>query len=338
MATNRGHVDGYLDQVDAGEADRIGGLPDHLLHGILIHLSDTIQVARTSVLSRRWRHVWSGLPELFFLNNTRPVPVAKAHDCVDAALAACSAPTIRLLDISMPYRKPLVPTNYVSRWLCFASQRVAGELRLSLPFDHTRKEEEVLLPLCERLTAITIYLFRILRFQLPPVGTFTVLATLRIQNTDIDGSELESVLSTRCPRLKELYLHSVTVIKHKDNVLSIRSHSIQRLETDINFDGQLHVDTPELQAFYPCVPGNFYISNSPKLSEVIWYSGLYDPTHHHFSALTGRHLRRLKTSTVFSPLPLMRRFDNVDELLLIVSIGKVLHCIYLLVPSYMPLE
>lgn len=199
----------------------------------------------------------------------------------------------------MSYTMPHIPTDQVSRWLHSASQRVAGELRLSLLFDPSREVEEVLLPPCERLTAITIELSRILRFQMPPAGTFTVLATLRIQDAAIDGSELEIVMSTRCPRLKELFLESVTV-NHKDHVLSIRSDSLQRLEIAIHFGSQLRVDAPELQVFYPRVLGDFHITNSPKLSEVTWYNDLYDPSRHQFSASTGRHLRHLKTSTAFS--------------------------------------
>ncbi|TVU38569.1 hypothetical protein EJB05_11948, partial [Eragrostis curvula] len=52
MPINQGHVDGCMD----GEVDSISALPDELLHGILIYLRDTTVAARTSVLSRRWRH------------------------------------------------------------------------------------------------------------------------------------------------------------------------------------------------------------------------------------------------------------------------------------------
>ncbi|GJN03370.1 hypothetical protein PR202_ga20807 [Eleusine coracana subsp. coracana] len=48
------------------EDDRISGLPDEHLHSILLLLGSTTDAACTSVLSRRWRHVWTHLPELSF--------------------------------------------------------------------------------------------------------------------------------------------------------------------------------------------------------------------------------------------------------------------------------
>nr|TKW33348.1 hypothetical protein SEVIR_2G228266v2 [Setaria viridis] len=46
--------------------DRICGLPDNLLHSIVLRLPGTADAARTSVLARSWRGVWAQLPELMF--------------------------------------------------------------------------------------------------------------------------------------------------------------------------------------------------------------------------------------------------------------------------------
>ena len=45
-----------------GAEDLISGLPDELLHIILIRLPSAAAAARTSVLSRRWRGVWAHMP------------------------------------------------------------------------------------------------------------------------------------------------------------------------------------------------------------------------------------------------------------------------------------
>ncbi|KAF8669204.1 hypothetical protein HU200_051534 [Digitaria exilis] len=97
MGGTDGDVDGRL---GGAVPDRISCLPDDLLHVMMLHLPCTSDAARTSILSRRWRRVWTGLPKLSFLYQTKPVSSQFAyHDRVDAALAACSAPTLHLLEI-----------------------------------------------------------------------------------------------------------------------------------------------------------------------------------------------------------------------------------------------
>lgn len=44
-----------------GAADRLGDLPDGLLH-VIISLLGTRQAVQTSLLSRRWRHLWRDVP------------------------------------------------------------------------------------------------------------------------------------------------------------------------------------------------------------------------------------------------------------------------------------
>ncbi|KAL9278246.1 F-box/LRR-repeat protein 25 [Arabidopsis thaliana] len=47
-------------------SDSISNLPDEILHHILSFIPETNLVIRTSVLSKRWRHVWSKTPHLSF--------------------------------------------------------------------------------------------------------------------------------------------------------------------------------------------------------------------------------------------------------------------------------
>ncbi|CAO2144546.1 unnamed protein product [Urochloa humidicola] len=115
--------------------DHISGLPDELLHSILLRLSSTQAAARTSVLSRRWRPIWTHLPELIFGNASHddpppPLPVASSFlDVVDGALAACAAPTLQAFVVVLPTGLN-IPAGRVAPWLRFASERVVGELIL----------------------------------------------------------------------------------------------------------------------------------------------------------------------------------------------------------------
>ncbi|TVT97168.1 hypothetical protein EJB05_57604, partial [Eragrostis curvula] len=89
--------------------DRISGLPGDLLHGILVDLGSVRAAARTSVLSRRWRHVWTQIPELILFDRDDPPPPASFQTSVDAAIAAHSAPVIEDFQITVPTDGPRVP-------------------------------------------------------------------------------------------------------------------------------------------------------------------------------------------------------------------------------------
>ncbi|CAN6347237.1 unnamed protein product [Urochloa humidicola] len=162
---------------DQGAADRISGLSDDLLHTILLHLPDTAEAARASILCRRWRRVWAYVPGLSFRYQNELVSAAQARRRVDAALAAHKAPTVNRLEITIPLPPDDLDdegarTASPHTWLRFASKRVTGSLSLSLPYDSEREEEEeeLLLPPCERLTAMRLDLNRTLRFQQPLSG------------------------------------------------------------------------------------------------------------------------------------------------------------------------
>ncbi|CAO2144547.1 unnamed protein product [Urochloa humidicola] len=54
--------------------DHISSLPDELLHNILLRLDSARAAAHTSVLSRRWRRIWTHLPKLIFGNASYDAP------------------------------------------------------------------------------------------------------------------------------------------------------------------------------------------------------------------------------------------------------------------------
>jgi hypothetical protein len=115
-----------------GSPDRISGLSDDLLHSILLRLGSTPEAARTSVLGRR---VWVALPELTLRCYDHESPGSPEPVCrrIDAALATCSASAVDRLTISLPRTWTHFPSSYrVARRLRFASQRLTGELRLSV--------------------------------------------------------------------------------------------------------------------------------------------------------------------------------------------------------------
>ncbi|CAL5086250.1 unnamed protein product [Urochloa decumbens] len=322
-----------------GSDDRISDLPDHILHTILLRLRDIAAAARTSALSRRWRRVWPHLPELCFPFRC----AAGVYTCwsesdkhrrrVDAALAAHAAPAVALLDIALPRWVPAHPQQYpedpdrddpLLRFL--ASRRVAGELRLTLRGGW----HDIVLPPCERATAISLYFNGpVLRFQQPlpggaGSGAFAALASLRIKRTRVDARELGEVLFSRCPNLKELFLKRITLKDQDNNVLSIRSDSLERLEMEmcVGFDARVEVFAPRMKIFVSrrISSGDARIV-APRLLELCWH-GWFDPARHDLGG-GGRHLQRLKIAKNSPAAQLIRQFYSIQELQLTLQVWKV---------------
>ncbi|CAL4992285.1 unnamed protein product [Urochloa decumbens] len=332
--------------------DHISGLPDELLHTILLHLGSARAAARTSVLSRRWRLMWTHLPELVFGNASHdaPPPTPTSFlDAVDSALSAYAAPTLEALVVVMPTAASHdVTAGHVAPWLRFAAERVAGDLVLFMPsprprFDpihelevdywqelsssillgHTCEEAVLELPTCERAKTITLRLKQDWRLRLWRAGAFTALTSLRILCGCMEGSELTALVCTQCPCLKELRL-CVTLVDASD--VSICSDSLQSLSFSVKGILQLEVVTPRLE--YLCVgeatnEARYARISAPKLERVVWCVDTYDPHRHRFEGV-GRRLRLLDVCGNFIAGLLMQRFDEVDELQLGIYIPRAI--------------
>ncbi|KAM0834241.1 hypothetical protein ACQ4PT_063748 [Festuca glaucescens] len=286
--------------------DRISGLPDDLLHDILLRLRSLPAAARTSLRSRRWRRVWTGLPELVLAGFHSPSTFLRA---VNGALAAYSAPTVSALTITVPEVEGFhVPYCPAAAWLRFASRRVAGTFSLTLTnFPSPVTINALKLPPCGRATSITLSLdWFTLRLQ--PLGSFAALTVQTIQWAVVDAQELGDLISSMCPRLTDLTLrvHLLT-----GQAVSICSASLKRLKFEVNESTgpcRLEVVAPVLEVF---VLGSPFIEahiSAPKLAEAN-VPGLHRC---HFADDVPRRLRRLQTSLYYgdgTPPLKMRRFD-----------------------------
>ncbi|CAN6195991.1 unnamed protein product [Urochloa humidicola] len=189
--------------------DRISGLPDAMLHEILVRLGSADAAARTSVLSRRWRHVWAHLPKLHLVAPPAAAP-ALFPATVDAALGGYLTRTLEHLGVSHSTehqgRDPRIPARRIAPWLQFAAEHGVGELNLCLRVPQTFVapevgEEAVLeLPVCERAKRIELHLQYAYTTWLRPQasGLFTALTSLKIGGyVRMEGSDLTALLSTQ---------------------------------------------------------------------------------------------------------------------------------------------
>ncbi|TVU38761.1 hypothetical protein EJB05_12147, partial [Eragrostis curvula] len=311
--------------------DHISSLPDDLLHDILARLDSVRAAARTGVLSRRWRHVWTQHPDQLFLGNDDKLPYASFLDSIDAVLAAHTAPTVDLLSIYLPHSDgdaPHVSACRVAPWLLFASQRVMGELHVFLPLqmrllptpEAEEEEEELEIPACAGATRIELRLDERWRLRIPTAGLFAALTSLTISAARVEGSELSALVTMRCPRLKDLSLR-VTLCTVSD--ISIRTDSLESLWCRINNTSRLEVIAPRLKQLTIHDIESHMIS-APKLEELDWACrAIHDPHHHVFADVgLGRHLRLLRINSKSVTASLLQRFDSVDELKLNISIPQ----------------
>uniref|UniRef100_K3ZZB0 F-box domain-containing protein n=1 Tax=Setaria italica TaxID=4555 RepID=K3ZZB0_SETIT len=249
--------------------DRISGLPDELLHIILLRLCSPRSAARTSVLSRSWPHVW-------------------AH-----------------------------PSSRLAPWLRFASQqRLVGALVVCVPMligslhkpGVEGEENEIELPACEGAKTIKLRLDLQWRLRLCPAGI-------------MDGTELTALVSMLCPRLRKL---SIQVLLVAVSDVSIRSDTVESLWFHVENIGRLDFVTPRLEVLNASRAIEVHIS-APKLAEVVWNNGTYDPRLHQFTD-ASRHLRLLDISCNSLVASLLQRFDTVGKLKLSVSISQRNSC------------
>ncbi|CAL4980435.1 unnamed protein product [Urochloa decumbens] len=331
--------------------DRISGLPDELLHSILVGLGSAHAAARTSVLSRRWRHLWRHLPELDLDDNpdsSPPPPPASFLDSVDGALAGYSAPTLERLSISLSrdddydsHSQIQILPQRVAPWLRFAAERVAGKLCLLVPPltmpphgepDANAEEEAVLeLPVCERAKSIVLCLAEMCRVRLQPAGSFAALTYLMIIRGRMEGSELTALVRTRCPRLRELTL--IVELAATSDVVSLRSGSLHSLVLFVRNARRIEVVAPRLEVLEVSHAAQAHIS-APNLAEIDWHtSDAYNPLHHRF-ADAGRRLRVLKVGKASAVASLLQQFDEVDELDLEICIPQM-HFFPLSCPCHM---
>ncbi|XP_010423796.1 PREDICTED: F-box/LRR-repeat protein At5g02910-like [Camelina sativa] len=104
------------DSIDGG--DFISSLPDVILHHILSSVS-TKSAIRTSVLSKRWRYVWSETPSLS-IDCHRANP-----NSIDKTLTSFSAPKITAFHLRTSLHNRVQPIN---GWIEFAISRDAEKL------------------------------------------------------------------------------------------------------------------------------------------------------------------------------------------------------------------
>ncbi|KAL6880286.1 hypothetical protein ACP4OV_011851 [Aristida adscensionis] len=333
----------------AGE-DRLSALPDDALVLILLRLGDTAAPRRTSVLSRRWRRVWTLLPRLRFRATGEPqlVLVAAALAAHEAAirhlavetLDAAAAPVSALLNAA---------AGRISGRLVFRN-RVAGAWRRRNNAaaaaaddddddDGSDDDDEVVvvaggggagaveLPCLENATAVSLDVGFLLGLAVPAAGVFARLTEISIARVRFHGpSDLgDAVSSPRCPSLEKLSILDTMGMAD----LTIRSDTLLKLVLEqVHELRRLAVAAPklrELKLSRILVRDNQLSADisAPNLILLEWRIG-YDPSSiqlgkmEQLQWLLPKHFRVYgapDSRSNLDTLGLLKRFKVVDTLM-----------------------
>ncbi|KAL6651379.1 hypothetical protein ACP70R_010304 [Stipagrostis hirtigluma subsp. patula] len=220
----------------AAGVDLISDLGDDILLRILELLPDARVVARTGVLSRRWRGLWTRVQALRFDSVSWPdfkiVPrdVDRFIAVVDDALAHRAAqrePAVERLEISLDSRScslkslatPAFLLQAAQEWIQYAARHEMKSLALELsylrfPSLHESEEHELTLdglPTSTKLETMHLALGNAV-VQLPATALFASLTELSLERMVAYGSGdllARLVSSACCPRLQKLRLHEL---------------------------------------------------------------------------------------------------------------------------------
>ncbi|CAH2076664.1 unnamed protein product [Thlaspi arvense] len=221
--------------------DSINSLPDVILQQILTFVPAKLAIT-TSLLSKRWRHVWCDTPSLSF--DTTPMKVA----WINETLARYTAPkimrfhlnttsicdlqlhTIYILDLQ------LQTINIFERWIEFVMSRHVEDLSLELwvglyvlpHFIYTSSS-------VKQLTVTYCYMA-------PSYVSWTSLKNLSLLSCTLSDESMAKILSG-CPILESLTLYNCYELRILDLGKSLRLRTLA-VERNNGFQGPTQIVAP----------------------------------------------------------------------------------------------
>nr|XP_017220886.1 PREDICTED: FBD-associated F-box protein At4g10400-like [Daucus carota subsp. sativus] len=240
--------------------DLISGLPDDVLIHVLILMGDMKTAGRTSILSKRWKHVWTHLMDLDFRNDPEtiaslrltsyPQPeMEKFVEWVNGVISANRAPYLDSLRIHMP-----LSTCYgahIHNWVQFAFAKEVHHLELNFgPHHYGHRKNYPRINFSDILSTNRALILS------------TALKSLHLETVIIEGPLIQWVL-TNCLNLQRLSVHDCRASTDYYNDDASSEHS-----------RELVVSSPELkhlEFFRSLWPLNFQILRvfAPNLTSFI---------------------------------------------------------------------
>ncbi|KAK4738512.1 hypothetical protein R3W88_002209 [Solanum pinnatisectum] len=197
--------------------DRISSLPDDVLHNILSSLF-IFDVVQLSVLSKRWRYVWTTMPYLHFdIDKFYSQRIQRYCDFVIARrfkdfinwVLISQGDTNKLVQFLLCFDN-LFDEATILRWINHVTtrrnvQELVLKFRLRKPF-----ELPYCLVTCQSLQVLKLHLSGDV-LKLPNSVGFRQLKLLHLEQVQLSDKHLISCLLSKCDFLKTLILEDFTV-------------------------------------------------------------------------------------------------------------------------------
>ncbi|KAG7600979.1 F-box domain [Arabidopsis thaliana x Arabidopsis arenosa] len=195
-----------------GGVDFISSLPDEILHHILANTPTKLAI-RTSVLSKRWKHVWYETPSISIVCN-RVDP-----DSLNKTLSSYSTPKIKSFDVTIS-RDVTVPE--IDTWINLALSRKAENVSLRFTSHYRFRDTFFINSSLKQLSLTLVYCI------LNPkcVVSWSSLRNLSLNRCKVSDDSIAKILSG-CSLLESLTLNLCDRLNDLD--LS-KSLSLRRLE------------------------------------------------------------------------------------------------------------
>ena len=211
--------------------DRISALPDDVLHRILGGVGCFRAAARTSILSGRWRGLWTGL-ETVTVRDLAP-------DAIRAALARLARPVVAALDIEVSVPPRGLRAADVDSLLAAAAGLSPSKLDLTFPGLSLDGDVAVPLPRLDAIESLGLAVRGVV-FVSPPGLEFPKLETLSLSACAMDLA----AMVPRCPKLRVL---RVTKAPSSASKIEFRSASLEEFVGSTKQQFAIDIAAPALK-------------------------------------------------------------------------------------------
>lgn len=185
--------------------DRISNLPSNVINGILERLN-VVDLVRTGILSRKWRYMWTSVPQLNFkrkfFNKYEHLEDLEISRIITEVLMVHNGPVYKFT-LHIPYDSAyMISIEYLDKWILLLSRSGIKYLEVvnegAVPVDMPSHVFS-----CQELTN-----FKFFGFNLSTPSNFCgfrSLLNLHLSYISFESGALESLISG-CPKLEELLI------------------------------------------------------------------------------------------------------------------------------------